>query len=279
MKKDFWLSIACFILVIVIDQLSKQWGLSSDSLHFNEGIAFGLYKDSPLLLRIITLCSMFGFLFFIYMVLNYLLSSKLIVLKFGMGFMAGGIAGNVIDKMVRGKTIDFIPLPLPTEQTIIFNIADVFQWVGVILIAWKILTADKEIWFPDNQRGKYLVHPREQIKFSLKFGAIAFCVSLLLGIFCFTFMRTTLVTAGSKSVDEMMAMFSIAYISLTLTFSLIVFLVGLIISHKTAGPLYAFELYVEDLLNGNMRTLSLREGDNYKHLEKVADDLKQHFER
>jgi signal peptidase II len=196
-----------------------------------------------------------------------------------MGTLAGGIAGNVIDKMLRGKTIDFIPLPLSSEQTIIFNIADFFQWIGVILIVWKVLTADKDIWFPDNKRGKYLVHPKEQIKFSIKFSAIAFCVSLLLGIFCFTFMRTTLITSGSKSVNEMMGMFSIAYISLTMTFSLIVFLVGLILSHKTAGPLYAFELYVEDLLNGNMRNLSLREGDNYKHLEKVADDLKQHFNK
>jgi len=279
MKKDFWISILCFTLAIIIDQVSKQWGLSSDNLHFNEGIAFGLYKDSPMLLRVITLCSMFGFLFFIYMVLNYLLSQKLILLKIGMGLMTGGIAGNVIDKMIRGKTIDFIPLPLPTDHTLIFNIADVFQWIGVIFIAYKIITADRDIWFPDNQRGKYLVHPREQILFSIKFSAIAFCVSLLLGIFCYTFMRTTLVSAGSKSVDEMMGMFSIAYVSLTLTFSLIVFLVGLVISHKTAGPLYAFELYVEDLLKGKMRKLSLREGDNYKHLEKVADDLKQHFEK
>ena len=77
----------------------------------------------------------------------------------------------------------------------------------------------------------------------------------------------------------MMGMFSLAYVCLSLTFSLIVFLVGLVISHKTAGPLYAFELYVEDLLKGNMRKLSLREGDNYKHLEKVADDLKKHFEK
>lgn len=279
MKKDFWISILCFILAIIIDQFSKQWGLSSENLHFNEGIAFGLYKDSPMLLRVITLCSMFGFLFFIYMVLNYLLSQKLMLLKIGMGLMTGGIAGNVIDKMIRGKTIDFIPMPLPSDHTLIFNIADVFQWIGVIFIAYKIITADRDIWFPDNQRGKYLVHPREQILFSFKFSAIAFCVSLLLGIFCYTFMRTTLVSAGSKSIDEMMAMFSIAYVSLTLTFSLIVFLVGLVISHKTAGPLYAFELYVEDLLQGKMRKLSLREGDNYKHLEKVADDLKQHFEK
>lgn len=279
MKKDFWISILCFVLVIIIDQISKQWGLGTESLHFNEGIAFGLYKDSPLLLRIITLCSMFGFLFFIYIVLNYLLSSKLILLKLGMGLMMGGIAGNVIDKMVRGKTIDFIPLPLPIERTIIFNVADVFQWIGVAFIAWKIITADRDIWFPENQRGKYLVHHKEQIMFSIKFGAIALCVSLLLGIFCYTFMRTTLVSSGSKSVDEMMGMFSLAFVCLSLTFSLIVFLVGLVISHKTAGPLYAFELYVEDLLKGNMRKLSLREGDNYKHLEKVADDLKKHFEK
>ena len=41
--------------------------------------------------------------------------------------------------------------------------------------------------------------------------------------------------------------------------------------------LYAFEKYVEDLLNGDNRDLKLREGDNFKHFEAVAANLKNHI--
>jgi len=67
----------------------------------------------------------------------------------------------------------------------------------------------------------------------------------------------------------------IVFISLSLTFTLLAFLTGMVLSHKTVGPLYAFELYVEDLLKGEDRIFVLREGDHYKHLEKIANDLRK----
>jgi signal peptidase II len=73
--------------------------------------------------------------------------------------------------------------------------------------------------------------------------------------------------------------FAISYVAITLFFTAISFFLGLLISQRTAGPLYAFEKYVEDLLKGDQRDLKLREGDNYKHLEKIASDLKNHFHK
>ena len=67
--------------------------------------------------------------------------------------------------------------------------------------------------------------------------------------------------------------------ALTGLLCLIAFVAGVIISHKSAGPVYAFELYVSDLIRGKDRKLKLRDGDNYQHLEELADRLRAHMNR
>lgn len=276
MKKDFVYSLLIFSLCIVVDQLTKSWGLTLDTLQYNEGVIFGLYGDLSKTLRVITLCSVFGFLFFLYLILLYLLPAQLQKLKYGLSLLMGGIFGNVLDRTIWGKSIDFIPFSLG-DFAVVFNMADVFQWIGAAIIIFKVIKKEKVIWYPDNQRGTYLVNPKEQILFSMKFSAIVLCSSLLLGIFCFTFFRTTLTDWGFRHYNQVLGSFAVAYICLTLAFSLMVFFAGLVISHKSSGPLYAFELYVEGLLRGERRKLVLRDGDNYRHLEQVADQLEQHF--
>lgn len=75
------------------------------------------------------------------------------------------------------------------------------------------------------------------------------------------------------------ANFIFAFISLSLLFSVLIFLISIYLSHHLSGPLYAFELYVEHLLQGRDRVLKLREGDQSKHLERIAADLKEHFDK
>ena len=55
------------------------------------------------------------------------------------------------------------------------------------------------------------------------------------------------------------------------------------LSHRAAGPLYAFEKFLEDLSMGKVRPLKLRSGDEFQHLEELAeklgDKLKTHLEK
>ena len=54
-------------------------------------------------------------------------------LRTGMGIMMGGAAGNVYDRIVKGKVTDFIMArPL---KSIIFNLADVFIVTGAVVTA------------------------------------------------------------------------------------------------------------------------------------------------
>ena len=51
--------------------------------------------------------------------------------------------------------------------------------------------------------------------------------------------------------------------------------VGLILSHRAAGPLYAFERFLNDHMEGKKSRLKLRTGDDFRHLEQLANRLSE----
>lgn len=266
-----------FLICLVIDQVSKELSVNLSVARENPGFIFGLASDLPTSLRVIGLSSIFGFLFFLYLLFMYFLPLQLFKLKLGLSFLAGGIFGNVVDRVFRGTSLDFIPFPLP-QGTVTFNMADVFQWIGAGLILYNVVVHETIIWYPENQRGKYLVKPREQIRFALKMTVATLCSSLLLGLFSSTFLRNILVELRANTTSPFL-IFILSFICLALLFSIFVFGAGIVISHRTAGPFYAFEQYIEELLEGKDRPFYLREGDNFKHLEKVASQVREHFQR
>jgi signal peptidase II len=276
-KKGIILSLVLFLFALAIDFIWKM-KMAGELSHINKGFIFGTLQDLPASLTLVTLSSMGGLLFFIYIIFIIMLSPQLNVLKAGLGLLVGGIIGNVVDRAIHGGTLDFLPMKLPLLPPIVFNPADVFQWIGALIIAYKIITKDNIIWYPENQRGFSLVNAKEQVKFALKFAAISLCTCLVLGLFALSYLTLTLQSVNIASRSPAIG-FAISYLAITLFFTTISFFAGLILSQRTAGPLYAFEKYVEDLLKGDKRDLKLREGDNYRHLEKIAGDLKNHFHK
>ena len=276
-KKGILLSLFLFMLTLAIDFVWKL-KMAGESYHINKGFIFGTLQDLPASLTLVTLSSMGGLLFFIYILLITTLSPKLNTLKAGLGLLIGGILGNVIDRAIHGGTMDFIPLHLPFMGPIVFNPADAFQWIGATVIAIKIITKEDIIWYPENQRGFSLFNSREQIKFALKFATISFCTCLVMGLFALSYLTLTLQSENIQNKSTVIA-FGISYFAITLFFSIISFFAGILLSQKTVGPLYAFEKYVEDLLKGNQRNFKLRERDNFLHLEKIANDLKNHLKK
>jgi signal peptidase II len=263
--------------VILFDQLGKHLAPKS-WVYYNEGLIFGSLSDLPSTIRVLTLCSMGGFFATVYLFLTMALSKGLRLLHLGMGLLIGGVFGNIIDRTLMGKTIDFIPITLG-DHFLVFNLADVAQWVGAALITYKLLTKEKLIWFPDNQRGKVIVLLRDQLYFAGKVTLSCFCCSVLLGLFSLTFFRLSLVSLHLESaqINLYMSHFALGLTALSVLFCLLIFGLSLYLSHKMAGPLYAFELYVEELLGGGKRRLRLREGDQSRHLVKIADQLHEHF--
>lgn len=277
MKSRFLISALILVMSIVVDQFSKKWGMSLSTLHFNQGMIMGFYSSLPDSIRIVALGTFSGLVFFIYVILLYLIPAKGKWLKYGLSLVMGGMFGNVIDKIRFGSTVDFIPFHLGSLHTV-FNMADVFLWMGSGIAMWMLFRHDHLIWHPNSTRASFLVRPKEQFRLATKFTLVVFSCSLILGIFSYAFFRTT-IFPGVADKEHVMITFFITYTVMTLFFCLLTFVAGIVFSHRSAGPLYAFEVYVNDLIDGKDRKLVLRDGDNYRDLEVVAEKLREHLQK
>lgn len=272
MKQRFLISVIILISTLILDQVSKRWGMTLSTLHFNEGFIMGLYAGLPDNIRIVALGCFAGIVFFLYVFLMYIIPARAHALKYGLSLMVGGMFGNVIDKIFHGKTVDFIPFQAGNLH-VVFNLADVFLWAGTVIVLFIILGKDKLVWYPESNRGNFLVRPKEQYKVGLNFSLVVFSASLILGLFSYSFFNTTY-APFVQGKPHLMLTFFLTYSLITTLFCSMAFLAGVVIAHKSAGPLHAFELYVDDLIEGKDRKLTLREGDNYRELEQVAERLR-----
>ena len=117
----------------------------------NDGAAFGILKNQRLFFLITTLivCGV-GIFFLVRM------PKKHIVLKLASGFILGGAIGNLVDRVVIGVVRDFLEATFIETVTgysfPVFNVADIFVVVGVILLAWYILFIHDKIYPPKDKK-------------------------------------------------------------------------------------------------------------------------------
>ncbi|MBI5356850.1 signal peptidase II [Candidatus Collierbacteria bacterium] len=110
-----------FILFVASDQILKLLAIKFFQPVFNTGIAFGFGENIPRLIILIVFI---------------LLSLWVYKSKSGLGEMlllAGG-AGNILDRLIYGKIVDWIRF-----GNLWFNLADGYIAVGVTLIIIKII--------------------------------------------------------------------------------------------------------------------------------------------
>ncbi len=101
------------------------------TLCHNEGAAFSILKDKQILLIIVTVIA----LFFIYKYVHKEDLEKLDSFAFSM--ITGGILGNLLDRIVYNYVIDFLDFKIFGYDFPIFNLADSFIVIGVILLIIK----------------------------------------------------------------------------------------------------------------------------------------------
>lgn len=134
-----------FILILVgLDQISKQWMLNLvftppriiEVTNFfnlvpvwNRGISFGFFSNHPEFVRFATIILagiVIGFL-------ARQLKRYPLLLKFAASAIIAGAAGNMIDRVVYGRVVDFLDFHLVGYHWPAFNIADVAISIGVFL--------------------------------------------------------------------------------------------------------------------------------------------------
>jgi signal peptidase II len=288
MKKRDWLWVlGCLPAVWAIDQLTKLWAVHSLHgirfygpvglvLHRNPGAILGTFANLPPLLRVVSLSTGGAFLIFIYGVIQHLLPSRLMRLRIGMSVLLGGILGNVMDRILDGSVVDFIVIGSPSYTSPAFNFADAVQWVGYI---WIVLALSKDgalFWPDENARKRKWINPEFQMKYCLILMANGLAFAMISGVFTYTFLKMTItdLVPGPSTLftqTRFLIPFLQIYSIISVAFAVGLFLLGKVLSHRTAGPVYAFEKYMDDLLAGHPpRHLKFRAGDEFKHLEDLA---------
>lgn len=134
-------------LLLILDQVSKllvirhlDYGRSIEiipnffslTLLKNTGGAFSILTGNVFLLSIIGLVVLGLAIFYIK---NTNILSKLEGVS--ISFILGGLIGNLIDRILKGGVIDFLEFYIFGYSYPVFNLADIFLVVGVILYIYR----------------------------------------------------------------------------------------------------------------------------------------------
>ena len=148
MKKPFSILFVAPI-VIILDQLSKYFVLRFlqpfeslevfPFLHIvhvqNPGAAFGMFRNMASHFFIVI--SVAAVIFIIYLL------KKRVYSPLGLSLILGGAIGNLIDRVLYGKVVDFIDFSIGDFHWYTFNIADSALTIGVSIIILSMLLHKK----------------------------------------------------------------------------------------------------------------------------------------
>ena len=209
---------------------------------------------------------------FIYAFLQYFMGVHSFNFRVGLSFLASGILGNITDRLLYQKVIDFMWIDFGFVKTGVFNLADFIQWVGCFFILIGIWKHRDLFWPKKESRGNIWVQSSFQIRYIMTFILINIGFSLISGIFFFAYFQVMLKQYFQESLKlSAFFPFLITYVIITLQFCVALWIICRALSHRMAGPLYAFEKFVDNLAKGKpVKNFKLRSTDEFTHLEDVA---------
>ena len=138
--------ISKFYVIHQYEKLSKSEIIFSKFINihliWNEGVAFGLFAfDDKSFYNLIT-----GFIIIIILTLIYFIRKTRGIEKYSFIAILGGALGNVFDRFLYSAVPDFIDIHYQNFHWFIFNVADIFITLGVILLIYaEIFLKNKKI--------------------------------------------------------------------------------------------------------------------------------------
>ena len=145
-NSNFYLNLIIIFSIFILDRLSKLYVIYLDKINtsseiflskflniyliWNEGIAFGLLSfEKDNLYNILT-----ALIIIIILFLLFLITRSTGLKKYSLTMIIGGALGNVFDRIYYKAVPDFIDFHVGNFHWFIFNIADIFITIGVILM-------------------------------------------------------------------------------------------------------------------------------------------------
>lgn len=145
----FLLDIASKVLAVFRLQMWEEIvvipGFFSLTLTTNRGIAFSLLAgvDSPWKTALLSLAALLALGF----IIRIMVTEERVLPWFGWGLslVAGGILGNIVNRIWTGSVVDFLDFHLGRYTWPTFNLADSFISVGAVMILWYVLWHERKM--------------------------------------------------------------------------------------------------------------------------------------
>jgi len=147
-KKNLLNDFIIILFIFLIDRISKQLVINLDSnnlnseiflskflniqLIWNDGVAFGLFaSDDNFVYNLIT-----TLIIIIILTLFFFITKTRGIEKYSFLIIFAGALGNVFDRFFYSAVPDFIDIHYNNFHWFIFNVADIFITLGVILLVY-----------------------------------------------------------------------------------------------------------------------------------------------
>ena len=141
-KKNFFVNFFLIISIFSLDRFSKFYVISQSeknlfisqflniNLIWNDGIAFGLFSfEKEIYYNILT-----GVIILITFIIFWMITRTEKLEKIAFISIFGGSLGNIFDRLYYKSVPDFIDIHINNFHWFIFNVADIFITLGVILL-------------------------------------------------------------------------------------------------------------------------------------------------
>ena len=146
LTKNFYINLFIIFLIFIIDRITKIYVIGVNgknsyedlysskflniNLIWNEGIAFGLFSFSQNnLYNLLTLIISIIIIVILKMIIN-----NYGIKKYGLIMIFGGALGNLFDRIFYKAVPDFIDFHIGEFHWFVFNVADIFITIGVIIM-------------------------------------------------------------------------------------------------------------------------------------------------
>ena len=146
-KKKIYLYSSIFFIIdllskiLIINFYKEKLTIINNFFYINKvtntGAAFSIFSGYSIVFIVIGIIA----LIYIHKVLLKDIKSKIEKIAYAM--LIGGIIGNLIDRIIYGKVIDFLSFKIFNYYFPIFNMADVFICISILLIAINLLIGGK----------------------------------------------------------------------------------------------------------------------------------------
>ncbi len=149
---EYWIALA----IVALDQWTKWYVKSTMILHDtvsligttvqltyleNPGMAFGIrfFESHPFLGRwFFSIVSLVAMVFLIWYI--YKMRQEKWAFRLALALILGGCVGNLIDRAMYGRVVDFMDVDIPDifgiQRWWVFNVADSVVVVGMIIFSW-----------------------------------------------------------------------------------------------------------------------------------------------